>query len=177
MCWKQMFPAEDVPAQRVSVPAATCPVPQPIPPKHDGSAAHGAPRVPAQQRWWVLLLSPCRHLWHMDCSHLPTHFRRRQALISIHRLGELRVCPAELRVPRALQLGFPQNSPRNIPCCRARTLGLSLWTGQRVPERKEGEDLHFMPPAQPISPGLHWGTCTLQLQAKSVFPGILPKTH
>lgn len=36
-----MFPDEAIPAQRVSVPAVTCPVPQPIPLKDDGSAAHG----------------------------------------------------------------------------------------------------------------------------------------
>lgn len=87
-----------------------------------------------------------------------------------HGLGELRVCPAELRAARALQSGLPCNSPRSSPCCRARhTFGPCL-CGQPSREQRGGCALLAPGSTRPTalsdsSSSLHFpkGTCTLQL--------------
>lgn len=127
-----MFPNGNIPAERVGVctccnlACATACLSQ----TWQFSSTRSHLCVLAQKKWSMLLLRPPQvPLWHMDCSHLPGHFGRETGhyIYSPHRLGELCVCPAELRAPRVLHLGFPCNSPRNIPCCRGRhAFGLCL---------------------------------------------------
>lgn len=104
--------------------------------------------VLAQHRHWVLLLRPCRHLWHTDCSHLPNHFRSRLAMGDIHsQAGRAACLPCRTEGCQGPAAGISQEHP----LLQGQDIrAVSLRTAQNVPERKG--DLHFMLPAQPHLP-------------------------
>lgn len=192
ICWKWMFPDEGIPTQRVSVPAVTCPVPQPVPLKHDGSAAHEAtsvslPRTGAQ----CCSSGPRRHLWHTNCSHLPGNFGRETGhdILQAGRAACL-PCRAEVFQSPAVGIFLQQGaslaagpgiylgcvSADSLECTRKERRGrlaLHAPSSARSPLcSTEGRLISF-----PLSE-VHMHTVAgKNTSAKSIFQGIFPETH